>query len=237
MTPEHRELTPEERDRITIVIPTKDEARNLPWVLERVPRFGGEILVVDGNSKDGTREIAAAAGARVVLDDGKGKGGALRIGAREASRDIVVFIDADGSHDPARIPEMVGPILDGRADLVIGSRMRGGSDELHSSIPEFIRLLGSELITMTINYRFGVRMTDYQNGFRAIRRDLMRSLGTTEETFTIEQEMAIKALRRKARLDEVPAHEFRRHSGKSHIVVWRVGPRYVWCLFKNIVRP
>ena len=132
---------------------------------------------------------------------------------------------------------MVAPILADRADLVIGSRMRGGSDELHSSIPEFIRLLGSELITMTINYRFGVRMTDYQNGFRAIRRDLMRSLGTTERTFTIEQEMAIKALRRKARLDEVPAHEFRRHSGKSHIVVWRVGPRYVWCLLKNIVRP
>ena len=92
------------------MIPTKDEASNLPWVLERVIAYGGEILVVDGHSKDATREVAAAAGARVVLDDGTGKGEALRIGAREASRDIVVFIDADGSHDPATDPS------DGRAD-------------------------------------------------------------------------------------------------------------------------
>jgi len=230
-------LTPDEVDRITIVIPAKDEARNLPWVLERVKPFGGEIIVVDGNSQDDTREIAAAAGARVILDDGTGKGEALRTGAREASGDIVVFIDADGSHDPDTIPAMVAPILAGEADLVIGSRMRGGSDELHSSIAEVIRLFGSGLITVTINYRFGIRMTDYQNGFRAIRRDLMLSLCTKELTFTIEQEMAIKALRRNARLVEVPAHEYRRHSGKSHIVVWRVGPRYVWCLLKNIVRP
>jgi len=229
-------LTPEDIDRITIVIPAKDEARNLPWVLERVKPYGREIILVDGNSRDDTREVAAAAGARVVRDDGTGKGEALRIGAREASGDIVVFIDADGSHDPDTIPAMVAPILADQADLVIGSRMRGGSDELHSSIPEVIRLFGSGLITVTINYRFGIRMTDYQNGFRAIRRDLMLSLRTKELTFTIEQEMAIKALRRKARLQEVPAHEYRRHSGKSHIVVWRVGPRYVWCLLKNIAR-
>lgn len=227
-------MTPEERERITIVIPTKDEARNLPWVLERVKPYYGELLVVDGNSKDETREIAAAAGARVVLDDGTGKGGALRIGAREATRDIVVFIDADGSHDPDVIPMMVAPILADQADLVIGSRMRGGSDELHSSFPEFIRLLGSEIITMTINYRFGVRMTDYQNGFRAIRRETMLAVNTKERTFTIEQEMAMKALKRKYRLDEVPAHEYRRHHGTSHIVVWRVGPRYVWCLLKYL---
>jgi hypothetical protein len=80
-------------------------------------------------------------------------------------------------------------------------------------------------------------MTDYQNGFRAIRRETMLALVTTEQIFTIEQEMAIKALRRKVRLIEVPAHEFRRRSGKSHIVVWRAGPRYVWCLLKNILRP
>lgn len=228
-------MTPEERERITVVIPTKDEAKNLPWVLERVKPYCGELLVVDGHSKDGTREIAAAAGARVVLDDGTGKGGALRIGAREAKGDIVVFIDADGSHDPDVIPMMVAPILANKADVVIGSRMRGGSDELHSSFPEFIRLLGSEIITMTINYRFGVRMTDYQNGFRAIRREVMLALDTKERTFTIEQEMAMKGLKRKYRLDEVPAHEYRRHHGKSHIVVWRVGPRYVWCLLKHLV--
>lgn len=147
-------MTPQERERITVVIPTKDEGQNLPWVLEKVKPYYGELIVVDGNSTDSTRDIAEAAGARVVLDDATGKGGALRIGARAATRDIVVFIDADGSHDPDAIPQMVAPILAGTADLVMGSRMRGGSDELHSSATEFIRLIGSEIITMTINYRF-----------------------------------------------------------------------------------
>lgn len=228
-------MTPQERERITVVIPTKDEGQNLPWVLEKVKPYYGELIVVDGNSTDATREIAEAAGARVVLDDATGKGGALRIGARAATRDIVVFIDADGSHDPDEIPQMVAPILAGTADLVMGSRMRGGSDELHSSATEFIRLIGSEIITMTINYRFGVRLTDYQNGFRAIRRETMLAIRTKERIFTIEQEMAMKALKRGYRLDEVPTHEYRRHHGTSHVVVWRVGHRYVWCLLKNLV--
>lgn len=228
-------MTPEERERITIVIPTKNEEQNLPWVLERVKSLSGELLVIDGHSTDRTREIAEAAGARVVLDDRKGKGGALRVGAREATRDIVVYIDADGSHDPSVIPEMVAPILRDEADLVIGSRMRGGSDELHGTIAEVVRLFGSEIITVAINYRFGIRMTDYQNGFRAIRRSAMLDLGTKETTFTIEQEMAMKALKRKLRLTEVPAHEYRRRFGTSHIVVWKLGPRYVWCLLKNLV--
>ena len=227
-------MTPEQRDRVTVVIPTKDEAKNLSWVLERVKPYYGELLVVDGHSKDDTRAIASAAGARVILDDGTGKGGALRIGAREASRDIVVFIDADGSHDPDVIPALVEPILNDTADLVIGSRMRGGSDELHSSVKEIVRLFGSELITVAINWRFGVQLTDYQNGFRAIRREAMIAINTKERTFTIEQEMAIKALKRKYRLDETPAHEHRRMHGTSHIVVWRVGFRYVWCLLRNI---
>ena len=113
--------------------------------------------------------------------------------------------------------------------------MRGGSDELHSSATEFVRLIGSEIITMTINYRFGVRLTDYQNGFRAIRRETMLAIRTKERIFTIEQEMAMKALKRGYRLDEVPTHEYRRHHGTSHVVVWRVGHRYVWCLLKNLV--
>src|SRR4051812_8537029 len=129
-------LTPEEVDRITIVIPAKDEARNLPSVLARVKPYYGELIVVDGNSTDATRDIAEAEGARVIMDDSSGKGGALRIGARAATRDIIVFIDADGSHDPRVIPEMVAPIVAGRADLVMGSRMRGGSDELHATVAE-----------------------------------------------------------------------------------------------------
>ena len=91
-----------------------------------------------------------------------------------ATTGIVVFIDADGSHDPKDIPALVAPIKAGQADMVIGSRGKGGSDELHGTLEQFIRYVGSQLIMLAINYRWNVRLTDSQNGFRAIRRDVGR---------------------------------------------------------------
>ena len=110
--------------------------------------------------------------ARVILDDGTGKGGAIRQAIREATGDILVFIDGDGSHDPHDIPALIEPIVQGAADHVSGSRMLGGSDELHATFHQFIRLFGSQIITLSINYTQDVRLTDCQNGFRAIRRDV-----------------------------------------------------------------
>jgi glycosyltransferase involved in cell wall biosynthesis len=229
-----RTMESEDRQRVTVVIPAKDESATLPAVVEGVRPYCSELIVVDGRSKDGTPELASRLGARVVVDDGKGKGSALRLAAREASREVLVFVDADGSHDPNDVPRVAAPVLAGEFDLVIGSRRRGGSDELHSSFFEFVRLVGSEIIGLAINYRFGRRLTDYQNGLRAIRRDVMNSLGTTQNSFTIEQEMSIKCIRRGYRVGEVPAHEFRRRAGHSHIVTWKVGWRYVWSLLKEM---
>jgi dolichol-phosphate mannosyltransferase len=227
-------MTNEERERVSVIIPAKDEAATLPAVIERVKAYGGELIVVDGRSRDATRDVAAALGARVLVDDGRGKGSALRLAAREATREVLAFIDADGSHDPDDLPRILKPVLAGEYDLVIGSRRRGGSDELHSSFFEFIRLMGSEIIGLAINYRFGLRITDYQNGLRAIRRDVMNGLGTTQDNFTIEQEMSIKCIKRGFRVGEVPAHEYRRQAGRSHIVVWRVGWLYVWSVLKEM---
>jgi len=220
--------------KVSIVIPTKNEERTIEQIIKKCRSFGDEILVVDGHSKDKTRDIAQSLGARVVLDGCKGKGEGLRVGLREARHDIVVFIDADGSHDPCDIPKIVTPIQEGRADLVVGSRMRGGSDELHGDIGKFIRVIGSDIITLSINYRFGVRLTDSQNGFRAIKRKVGLDLGLKEDIFTIEQEMLMKALKRGYKTDEVPSHEYKRKFGKSGIVVWKVAYRYVWCLIKNL---
>jgi dolichol-phosphate mannosyltransferase len=227
-------MTNEERERVSVIIPAKDEAATLPAVIDRVKPYGGELIVVDGRSHDATRDVAAALGARVLVDDGRGKGSALRLAAREATREVLAFIDADGSHDPDDLPRILKPVLAGEYDLVIGSRRRGGSDELHSSFFEFIRLMGSEIIGLAINYRFGLRITDYQNGLRAIRRDVMNGLGTTQDNFTIEQEMSIKCIKRGFRVGEVPAHEYRRQAGRSHIVVWRVGWLYVWSVLKEM---
>ena len=220
---------------VTVVIPTKDEEGLIGEIVDAVRPYADEVLVVDGHSKDRTREIAAAHGARVILDRGKGKGDALRLALDEAAGDIVVFIDADGSHDPKDIPAMVAPITAGQADLVIGSRGKGGSDELHGTLEQLIRYVGSQIIMLGINYRWNVRLTDSQNGFRAIRRDVGRRLGLTSNLTTIEQEMMMKALKQGYRVSEIASHEYERKWGTSKVVVWKLWFAYVWSFFRNII--
>jgi dolichol-phosphate hexosyltransferase len=221
--------------RVTVVIPTRDEEGMIGEIIESVRPYGDEILVVDGHSRDRTREIATEHGARVVLDRGKGKGEALRMSMTEASGDIVVFIDADGSHEARDIPALVRPIAEGRADLVIASRGRGGSDELHGTIDQFIRYTGSQLIMLAINYRWNVRLSDSQNGFRAIRRDVGNQLGLTSNLTTIEQEMLMKALKKGYRVAEIASHEYERKWGTSKVVVWKLWFAYVWSFLRNLV--
>ena len=142
--------------QITVVIPAKNEAQTLAKVIQGVRGYTDDIIVVDGHSTDGTREIARNLGVQVESDRGKGKGDAVRQALQIATGDIVVFIDADGSHDPDDIPKLVKPIIEDQADHVSGSRMLGGSDELFGSLGEVLRLLGSLAISLGINYRFGV---------------------------------------------------------------------------------
>lgn len=216
------------------MIPTRDEEGLIAEIIQFVRAYADEVLVVDGHSRDRTREIATAAGARVILDRGKGKGDAIRLALDEAAGDIVVFIDADGSHEPRDIPAMIAPILAGEADMVVGSRGKGGSDELHGTVGQLIRYIGSQLIMLAINYRWNVRLTDSQNGFRAIRRDVGRKLGLTSNLTTIEQEMLMKALKQGFRVSEIPSHEYERRWGTSKVVVWKLWVAYVWSFLRNL---
>jgi glycosyltransferase involved in cell wall biosynthesis len=224
-------LTP----KISVVIPTRDEEGLIGEIVDAVRPYADEILVIDGHSRDRTREIATAHGARVALDRGKGKGDALRLALDEAAGEIVVFIDADGSHEITDIPAMVAPIIAGQADMVVGSRGKGGSDELHGTIGQLIRYVGSQLIMLAINYRWNVRLTDSQNGFRAIRRDAGQQLGLTSNLTTIEQEMLKKALKKGYRVSEIPSHEYERRWGTSKVVVWKLWFAYVWSFLRNII--
>ena len=221
--------------RVTVVIPAKDEEGLIGEIVDAVKPYADEVLVVDGHSKDRTRAIALEHGARVIQDNGRGKGEALRLSFDAVTTGIVVFIDADGSHDPADIPKLVAPIQAGRADLVIGSRGKGGSDELHGSLSQFIRYVGSQLIMLSINYRWNVRLTDSQNGFRAIRRDVGRRLGLTSNLTTIEQEMLMKALKRGYRVTEIASHEYERRWGVSKVSVWKLWAVYLWSFLRNLV--
>jgi len=221
--------------KISIVIPAKDEAPCIGEVIDACKDYGDEIVVIDGHSTDQTREIAAAHGAKVYLDNRKGKGDGIRTAIQKVTGDIVVFIDADGSHSPSDIPRLVEPILSEKSDHVTGSRSLGGSDELHGDIFKFIRNMGSDIITLGINYRFNVRLTDSQNGFRAIRTSVLKQLDLKENITSIEQEMIMKTLKKGFRISEVSTHEYARKFGESKINVRKVAWRYVYCWLKNLI--
>jgi len=223
---------------VTAVVPAKNEVETIARVVEGCRRYAGEVIVVEGGSTDGTAEVAAAAGARVIRDPGLGKGAALRCAVEAVRTPICVFIDADGSHDPIDIPLLVAPIKDGSADHVGGSRLLGGSDELHGGGDEFLRLAGSAFITYLINRRFGALLSDSQNGFRAIRTEVFRSLALRSRHTTIEMEMIMATLAAGFRIAEVPTHERPRAAGFSKISLSRPGTwlAYGWTLLSGLCR-
>jgi len=200
-----------------IIIPTKNEKDTIGEVLDQAKKLTDNILVVDGHSLDGTISVAKEKGVRYILDNQKGKGDALKIGVEHTDGNIIVFVDADGSHEITDIPLLIQLIREGQADLVIGSRMLGGSDELHGTFNKFIRNTGNNFLAVLINRKWKTDLTDIENGFRAIKRDVFDQLKLKSHGFTIEQEMVIKCLKKKFKVKEVASHEYERKSGHSKL--------------------
>lgn len=225
------------KDQVTVVIPVKDEAATLSEIISKCAPFCSSIIVVDGHSKDDSVAIAERSGARVIFDNRRGKGDAIRSVIPELKTDIVVFIDADGSHDPNDIGKLLEPLLRNECDHVSASRLIGGSSELHGGFDEFLRLAGSSFVTACINRRFRVRLSESQNGFRAIKTEVLKQLKLQEDLTTIEQEMIIKTLRKGFKMGEVPSHEHRRKVGESHIQLHKVWYRYLWTMFRYLFLP
>ncbi len=215
---------------VAVVIPARNEAANLRILLDRYRNLEipYELIIIDGHSTDDTCEVGREYGARIIEDPGKGKGAAIRYAIDNIDTDVLVFMDADNSHDPADIPKLVKPIQEGLADHVSGSRILGGSDELFGDFGNFLRAMGNYVIATGINMRFKTRIGDAENGFRAIRTTVARSINLRENIHTIEQEMIIKSLRRGYRLVEVPTHEYSRVHGGSSIKLRRVALRFVY---------
>jgi glycosyltransferase involved in cell wall biosynthesis len=200
--------------RTTVIIPSRNEGDVVVEVASAARACCDEVIVVDGHGTDGSPERLRAAGLAVIDDRGLGKGDAIRRGLEAASGDILVTLDADGSHDPAEIRSLVAPIVSGEADLVIGCRMRGGSDEFAGTWTMFIRLWGNNFLTQVINTRYRTSLTDSQNGFRALRADKVALLRLTENKHSIELEMVLHALKHGLRVRRVPAHEHARRDGQ-----------------------
>ena len=222
--------------RIVAVILARNEERTIRETVESASRYVHNVVMMDGRSTDRTAAIAREAGASVYIDKGKGKGAAARQSLELVDADVVVFMDADGSHDPADIPRLALPIVRDQTDLCVGSRFAGGSDELSVGFAQLIRSNGNILMNIAINKRWHVSLSDTLNGFRAIRRQAALSLGLKENRHTIEQEMVMKMLRHGYRVMNVPTHEYERKYGRSHINIWKEWPMFVWCVITNIAR-
>ena len=221
--------------KVTIVIPSYNEEKNMSDIITKIKSDYENILVVDSKkSKDKTAEVAKEAGAVVIKDGGKGKGEALRRAIRHVDDGIIVFIDSDGSHATEDIPKLIKPIQEGRADMVVASRMLGGSDELHGTLLNFIKTTGTGLIQLFINYRWRVELTDSENGFRAIKADVAKKLKLKANDFDIEQEMVMKALKKNFRVSEIASHEYPRKYGKAKLKLMKCGWKFAWRLFRDI---
>jgi glycosyltransferase involved in cell wall biosynthesis len=200
--------------RVSVVIPTHNEAQAIGRVLADLSSsLVTEVIVVDSNSNDGTPKIAAKMGARVIQEPRRGYGRACLTGFAAAnSPDIVVFLDGDYSDRPSELPILLAPILEGRADLTLGSRLSGKNDS--GSLP-WHQSFGNRLAAGLIRILYGAKITDL-GPFRAGRADVLRALALEELTYGWAVEMILKGALAGYRIVEVPVSYYSR-IGKSKI--------------------
>ena len=227
--------TPTKSEIVTVIL-ARNEAPTVGDAVTGAAVHSARVVVMDGHSSDETIDISRRAGADVYTDPGAGKGAAIRASLDLVDEPVVVFMDADGSHDPDDIPRLVDPIAAGTADLCVGSRFTGGSEELSITFGQLIRTIGNIAMNVAINERWGVELTDTLNGFRAGRRAALKSVGLRANIHTIEQEMVMKMLLSGYRVVNVPTHEYPRRFGDSHIKIWRQWPRFAGNVAAHLVR-
>jgi glycosyltransferase involved in cell wall biosynthesis len=198
--------------RVSVIIPALDEEAVIGQVVRAVPRdLVQEIIVVDNGCRDRTAEVAQAAGARVVRESVRGYGAACRTGIRAATEaEIFVFCDGDGSDDPREMPAVLQPILDRKADFVIGARM---SCEEGALTPQ--QRVGNRLVLFLIRILYGLTLTDL-GPFRAITAEALRDLEMEHRTYGWPVEMIVKAARKGYRIVEVPT-SCRKRIGRSKV--------------------
>ncbi|MGH3887013.1 MAG: glycosyltransferase family 2 protein [Pseudonocardiaceae bacterium] len=210
-------------ETVTLVIPARNEAANIAWVLEQVPACVDEVILVDGNSTDATLVTArfCRPDVRVVVQQHTGKGDALRAGFLAATGDIIVMMDADGSMSPQEISHFLHFLSNGY-DFVKGSRFMGGGGSLDITR---LRRLGNRGLLLLMNTLYHAHLTDLCYGFCAFHRRYLSFLDLTTPGFEIETQMTICAVRAGLRIAEVPSLEMPRRHGKSNLRTFRDGTR------------
>jgi glycosyltransferase involved in cell wall biosynthesis len=221
---------------IGIVIPTRNEEGNLADVLSELNKIGYEnILVIDGNSEDRTREIAKEYGAKVVFQDGNGKGSAVRqvFNNGYVDADAVLLMDADGSMRPSEIPAFLVALNSG-ADIVKGSRfLKGG----YTYDMNLLRRFGNFIFLSLVNLFWSTRYTDLCYGFGVFKKDAVKEIAPVLKSanFEIETEIFIKAKKMGLKIVEIPSIESRRKHGKSNLKAFRDGFRILKTIIQEFI--
>ncbi|AOY79470.1 glycosyltransferase family 2 protein [Moorena producens JHB] len=228
--------------KLSVIIPCFNEVNTIATVIEAVkasPVKECEIIVVDDYSTDGTREILESSLESqidhvVYHHKNRGKGAALRTGFGLATGDIVIVQDADLEYDPQEYPLLMQPIIDGKADVVYGSRFAGGGPH---RVVYYWHMVGNKFLTMLSNMFTNINLTDMETCYKAFRRELIQSIKIEESRFGFEPEITAKVAKKKCRIYEVGISYYGRTYEEGKKIGWRDGFRAIFCILKyNLFR-
>ena len=228
--------------KLSVVIPCYNEVRTIRHIVDRVraaPVAEREIIIVDDCSRDGTRdllrtEIAPLVDKVLFHEVNQGKGAALRTGFRAATGDVVVVQDADLEYDPQDYPRLLQPILEGKADVVFGSRFQGGQPH---RVVYFWHMVGNKFLTLLSNMATNINLTDMETCYKVFRREVLQRIEIEENRFGFEPEITAKVARLGVVIYEVGISYYGRTYAEGKKIGWRDGFRALWAIAKyNLLR-
>ena len=222
--------------RVSFLIPAYNESRSIGEVLDRVAALplDKQVIVVDDGSTDDTAALAEARdGVLLLRQHNQGKGAAIRHAIEHIDGEIAVIQDADMEYDPAEVPRLIEPIERGAADVVYGSRLRGGEAQRAYM---FWHLVGNRFLSLLTGVLYNTTISDMETGYKAFRSEVLRSLDLRQSDFAIEPEITAKVCLRNLRVYELPISYYGRTYEEGKNITWRDGFKAVWVLFATRVR-
>ena len=220
--------------KTTLVIPTRNEIDGMREIMPKIKKeWVDQILIVDGNSTDGTIEYAKEHGYEIMVQKTKGIGNGYREALPSIKGDVIITFSPDGNSVPEKIPEVVGKMKEGY-DLLIVSRYLQGAKSYDD---DFFTKIGNKIFTTTINILFGGKYTDSLVIFRAYKKNLISDLKIDAEHMTFEEQISIRAAQKKLKITEIPGDEPPRIGGERKIRVFKTGLTLFLEIFKNFFNP